>query len=72
MKCPYCQKEMTAGFIKSSHHMAWDQKRESGFFLEGIRLTKNSIENVFNGNAVSSHYCSNCRKIIVSLEENGI
>ncbi|MBQ4050547.1 MAG: hypothetical protein IJD13_02880 [Oscillospiraceae bacterium] len=52
--------------------MAWDQKRESGFFLEGIRLTKNSIENVFKGNAVSSHYCSNCRKIIVSLEENGI
>lgn len=76
MKCPYCEKEMNKGYIKT--------EGASGLFFMpdnqeyGIFPTKNGVEKKggvvldgpyltrFHQNSVAVHHCDACRKIIVS------
>lgn len=69
MNCPYCNQEMKQGFLKSSHHMYWGENKALGFLEDEVMLTEVSLESIFRGNFVESHYCSSCKKIVVSLED---
>ena len=69
MNCPYCNKEMKSGFLKSSHLIYWGEDKTLAPFLNGIRLTKFNLEGFFKGNFVESYYCSDCKKIIVSFDD---
>lgn len=69
MNCPYCNKEMESGFLKTSHHVSWGKEKELGLNQDDILLTKNNLETFFKGQFIKSHYCSDCKKILVSLEE---
>jgi len=69
MKCPCCGNEMEKGFIKSSHQIFWG--KDNGFWSSGddIRLAKVTFDTFVKGNSIESFYCSNCQKIIISLEK---
>ena len=67
MNCPYCNKEMDLGYLKSSHFIHWGKDQTLGFLPNDLKLTKLSLEGMLKGNFVESHYCSNCKKIIVSF-----
>lgn len=68
MNCPYCNKEMESGFIKSSHFIHWGKERELGFLPNDIKLTKTNLEAFMKGHFVEAYYCTTCNKIIVSVE----
>ena len=67
MKCLYCGNEMEKGFIKSSHQIFWG--KDNGFWpCDDIKLAKVNFDTFVKGNFIESYYCSNCQKIIISLE----
>ena len=67
MKCPYCDAEMQAGYVRSSQVMRWGKNKELAPDAQDIRLTKYFWKGLFEGFFVPSHYCGNCKKIILSL-----
>ena len=69
MKCPYCNKELERGFLKTSHHVHWGKEKELGFNPDDILLTKNNVQTFIKGQFIDSYYCNDCKKIIVSLED---
>ena len=69
MKCPYCNKEMEDGFLKSVHHISWGKEKGCGYQEGDIPLTKTKIETFFRGNFVKSCFCNDCKKVIISLED---
>ena len=69
MNCPFCNKDMKKGFLKSSHHMHWGEEQALGFLPNDLKLTRFSLEGILKGNFVESYYYSECKKIIVSVED---
>ena len=69
MNCPFCNKDMKKGFLKSSHYMHWGEEKSLGFLPHDLKLTRFSLEAMLKGNFVESYYCSECKKIIVSIED---
>ncbi len=70
MLCPYCDNEMTPGFIQSQKPMVWKGKMASfpgsGDFAAGsIELSDTTF---FKGAYVEAHLCRECRKLIIELE----
>ena len=76
MKCPYCEKEMKSGNIKTEganglFFLPDDQKygifptkdgveKKGGVVLDGPYITR------FHNNTVAAHLCNECRKIVIS------
>ena len=70
MDCPYCGKELEAGYIRSSDNMVWSREKELGLIgKEDIRLVKNLWKGMLEGNFVEAHCCRACKKLIVPLDE---
>lgn len=67
MNCPYCNQEMTLGYIQCRDGVYWTPKKH--FFEAFSFLGKGSIslENGVSGNAraVYAYQCGNCRKVII-------
>lgn len=70
MECPYCHKPMQKGYINGDRYpLKWVEESKNkdpvlNFFTKGIKLTK-----YFEGNSIESEYCSDCKKIIISLNK---
>ena len=69
MRCPYCNTEMEAGYIKSSHFMHWGTEKKLGYNPNDIKLVNGFWKGLFKGFFVEAHHCSTCGKITVSLDE---
>ena len=71
MKCPYCGKEIQAGYIPNGGQpVQWipDGKKPSIFSFsvaeEGISLVNQYKPVKTNGYKADAHYCSNCKVVI--------
>ena len=65
MKCPFCNNEMTKGYIQSGQHILWTQKKHN---ISLIPINDNEIilsKKLLGGSSVSGHICKNCKKIIL-------
>lgn len=69
MKCPYCEKEMEKGYIKSSHFIHWGKEEKLGWVRDDIKLVKNSWQALWSGFFAEAYHCETCKKIILSLED---
>ena len=69
MNCPYCNKEMESGFLKSSRPIQWGGNNSLGLLIGDLKLTKVSLEGMLNGYAIKSHYCNHCGKIIIAIAD---
>lgn len=71
MKCPYCEKEMTEGYIVTDgNYIAFRKERHKSARVNKEETDEVQLEkNLFSAAAVGNVYrCSVCKKII--LEEN--
>ena len=68
MKCPWCEKEMTEGFINSSRNVIFSEKpNEALFFLndkENIGLTQHN----WTRPSAKAYHCESCKKVVVDYD----
>ncbi len=71
MICPYCNCEMSRGFIRAyGEILTWTPENETkpftrwGISENGIKLGKYSF---FKGGIVNAFYCCNCKKAIIDI-----
>lgn len=74
-KCPFCNNDMTKGYIQSRDPLYWSEKIRK---IAAIPPINNSIllaipdETVFKGTSIEAYNCSKCKKIVISYDENSI
>ena len=67
MKCPWCEREMTDGFINSARKVVFSKKPQDAdaFFFwpdaECINLTQYN----WTRPSAKAYHCENCQKVIV-------
>lgn len=72
MKCPYCDGEMSLGYLQSSRTLVWDTEQLSGSILpsseSGLELTKRMRWN--KAHAIKAYRCKKCDILISSLNDS--
>ncbi len=67
MVCPYCGKEMEAGFIQCRNGVTWTPKLQFlaslSFLGKGAIRLENGVKDSLT--AVHAHNCPECRKVII-------
>ena len=67
MNCPYCQKEMIAGFVQSSEHMYFNRGNKARFFAAGDLKSRSLTRLSLRAPYIRAYLCENCQKIIIDL-----
>ncbi len=67
MKCPYCDHEMTLGYIQSRDGVYWTLKKQLVAALSFLGKESTSLTNgaADNSSAVYAYKCGDCKKVIV-------
>lgn len=68
MKCPFCGREMTEGFVQSSRWVYFTKQRHKFFFRPKEDDVVLSTHN-WTAPTAKAWHCSNCMKVIVDYEE---
>ncbi|MBQ1877662.1 MAG: hypothetical protein II161_02495 [Erysipelotrichaceae bacterium] len=64
MKCPYCGREMTPGYIQSARRVYFTETPHELFFWPLKKDKTITRENIWSPTSPAYH-CSNCKKVIV-------
>ena len=68
MKCPYCNKQMEAGYIKTPNHASkWTPAKGSNpltKWANGVRFVGYSH---ITGTRIPAEYCPECGKVIINV-----
>lgn len=67
MKCPYCGKEMTLGYIQCRDGVRWTLKKQlvaalSSFGKESTSLANGAAD---NSKTVYAYKCGECKKVMI-------
>ncbi|MDO4749263.1 MAG: PF20097 family protein [Eubacteriales bacterium] len=70
MKCPYCHKEMRAGYIQCRDGVTWNAKKQPVAALsilgkESVRLINGAA---YHSKIVFAHKCSDCKVVIIPYD----
>ena len=67
MVCPYCGKEMQAGFIQCRDGVTWTPKKQPVASLSFLGKGAVSLENgaADNSHAVYAYNCPECKKVVI-------
>ena len=65
MKCPFCQEEMSEGFLESARYFTWKSKDENGKKREYVL-----VKSYMGGAKLKGEMCPYCRKLILDIPEN--
>lgn len=67
MKCPYCGKEMSLGYIQCRDGVTWNKTKRLVAAIShlGADLVLADGGGIFSGSAVAAHHCQSCKKIII-------
>ncbi len=67
MKCPYCNKEMTKGYIQCRDGVVWTEKKQWVAALSCLGKGAFYLENIpENGNrAVYAYRCEDCEVVLI-------
>lgn len=71
MKCPYCDKEMTKGYIQCRDGLFWTPKKQLVASLSVFGKGKVTLENDGGRNCrtVYAYNCLDCNKVIIPYNE---
>jgi len=69
MKCPYCNKEMKKGFLRSGKHFHWGPEKDMYVHPENFRLSEGEGFLGLNGCFAESHYCEKCKILITPVDK---
>ena len=68
MKCPWCEKEMTAGFINSARKVLFSKNPNNDFFFikskDDVMLTQHN----WTCHSAKAYHCPDCKKVIVDYD----
>lgn len=72
MKCPYCEKEMTLGYIQCRDGVYWTLKKQLVASLSSLGKGSTCLSNgaADNSNTVFAFKCEDCKKIIIDYALN--
>lgn len=72
MKCPYCEKEMTLGYIQCRDGVYWTLKKQLVASLSSLGKGSTCLSNgaADNSNTVFAFKCEDCKKIIIDYKYN--
>ncbi|MBE5760636.1 MAG: hypothetical protein E7334_01410 [Clostridiales bacterium] len=68
MNCPFCGREMEAGYVQSARLFFFARKKHRAWLNPGINDTLLSKSNFWNPQA-PAFICENCKKVIVDYSE---
>ena len=68
MKCPCCDREMQSGYLQSGRPFIWGPKKKRVAFRATREDEFEVSEGFWNGCFAKADYCSECKKILVSVE----
>lgn len=71
MKCPYCEKEMTLGYIQCRDGLNWTLNKQPIAALSSLAAYKQSLANgaASGSSAVYAYNCTECKKVIIDYSE---
>jgi len=64
MECPYCGKEMTAGFVQGARVVYFTEEEHAVFFVPGRKDIKLTRDNFF-APTCEAYQCPDCRMVII-------
>ena len=69
MICPYCQGEMTKGYIQCRDGVYWTPDRALVSALSGIKKGAVPLRNhpEYPSNTAIGYFCPKCRKVIIDI-----
>ena len=69
MLCPYCQSEMTKGYIQCRDGVYWTPDRALVPALSGIKKGAVSLRNdpEYGNSTSAAHLCNKCRRVIIEI-----
>ena len=72
MKCPYCEKEMTLGYIQCRDGVYWTLKKQLVASLSSLGKGSTCLSNgaADNSNTVFAFKCEDCKKIIIDYSNS--
>ena len=69
MKCPYCSREMTKGWVQSARRVLFTtNKNDGGLDIKDKSDVVLTANNFFNPTCVAYH-CGNCKKVVIDYAE---
>lgn len=68
MECPYCGKEMTAGFVQSNSQMYFNRGNRARFFAMGDLKSRNLTRLTVRAPYIKGYMCEKCQMIILDMK----
>lgn len=72
MKCPYCNTEMTLGYIQCIDGVYWSEKKRTVSRLPPLNNCSLELATgggPLSGSAVEAYRCAECKKIVIDYSE---
>ncbi len=71
MKCPYCGKEMTLGYIQCRDGVNWTLKKQPIAALSSLAINSQNLANGagLTSSVVYAYNCTECKKVIIDYAE---
>ena len=72
MKCPYCNSDLTEGFIYSPRALSWTTRKLKTFSETSLTKEGNIVlseTGLLQPAKVVAYNCPSCKKIIISYDE---
>ena len=67
MNCPYCNAEMTNGYIQSNYPIYFNRGNKARFFAAGDLRSRNLTRVSLRAPYIRAYYCEHCQKIILDV-----
>ncbi|MBE6887668.1 MAG: hypothetical protein E7484_04510 [Ruminococcaceae bacterium] len=68
MKCPWCRKEMTEGYINSARQVVFSKNANEDFFYFGNKEDVKLTQHNWTRPSAKSYHCENCKKVVVDYD----
>jgi len=65
MVCPYCNSDMTKGFLVSNRRIIWSQCKDHPTIIEGKSEVVPPGSTLLFGSNVPTFHCESCKKLII-------
>ena len=65
MKCPWCGKEMTDGYINSARKVVFSKDPNEVLFYINSKNNVNLTQYNWTAPSAKAYHCENCKKVVV-------
>ena len=73
MKCPYCNSELTKGYIYSPRTLSWTTEELKTFCESSLTKEENIVlseTGLLHPAKIIAYHCASCKKMIISYDDD--